>query len=231
MRMMANGLAQTAAVGAAGPRPTLVFDLGGVVFRWHPEGFLTRLLPARAPDRAAAKQLAADFFQGFGGDWAEFDRGRIEAVVLAERIALRLGLTATEALRVIDAVPDELQTIPETAGLLERLKAAGRRLVFLSNMPAPYARHLVAHRDVLTLFERGVFSHETGRIKPEPWLFAHAQQAFGAAAAELVLIDDLQANVQAARAAGWRALRFDSAGQCEAELVGLGLLPGDAAAC
>lgn len=217
------------------PASRIVFDLGGVVFRWQPEEFLTRLLPSRAPDRRAAKQLAADFFEGFGGDWAEFDRGRIEAAPLAERIARRLGIDAADALRVIDGIPREMQTIDETAALLVRLKTAGHRLFFLSNMPAPYAGHLTAHREVLSLFERGVFSHETGRIKPEPWLFAHAAGVFGAAAAvdvaELVLVDDLQANVDAARQAGWRAVRFQDAGQCDAELEDLGLLSRSSDAC
>ena len=36
---------------------TLVFDLGGVVFRWRPDEFLQRLLPDRAPDAAAARDL------------------------------------------------------------------------------------------------------------------------------------------------------------------------------
>lgn len=207
----------------------MVFDLGGVVFRWQPDEFLTRLLPSRAPDLAAGRRLSAAFFEGFGGDWAEFDRGRIEPDALAVRIATRTGLTPAEALSVIDAVPDELQTIEATAALLRRAKAGGQRLFFLSNMPAPYARRLVAQREVMALFECGVFSHETGRIKPEPWLFAHAQETFGVAGADLVFIDDLQANVEAARAAGWRALRFDSAGQCAAELAVIDVLPGDAA--
>ena len=211
--------------------PCLVFDLGGVVFRWQPDEFLTRLLPLQAPDRAAGKRLAAEFFQGFGGDWAEFDRGRIETGLLGARIAARLGLAPEDARRVIDAVPAELQTIPETAALLQRLKAAGQRLFFLSNMPEPYARHLLAHRDVMRCFERGVFSHETGRIKPEPWLFDHACGQFGVTCGDLLFVDDLQANVDAARRAGWRALTFENAGQCETELRDLGFLPGDAVAC
>jgi len=32
--------------------------------------------------------------------------------------------------------------LPDTEAWLRRLKAAGHRLVFLSNMPVPYARHL-----------------------------------------------------------------------------------------
>ena len=101
-----------AAERAARSKPgqaTLVFDLGGVVFRWRPDEFLPRLLPDRAPDAAAAHELSARFFEGFGGDWADFDRGRIEIAPLAERIAARTGLEINEARRVIDAIPDELQ--------------------------------------------------------------------------------------------------------------------------
>ncbi len=201
----------------------LVFDLGGVVLRWQPDEFLMRLLPERAPTRASGRQLAAAFFQGFGGDWGEFDRGRIEPGLLAERIAARIGLTVDEARHVIDAIPDELQPIPETAGLLRRLHASGRRLFFLSNMPVPYARHLEASHPVLELFERGVFSSRVGSIKPEPALFAHAVAAFGVDAAQLVLIDDIAANVEAARRAGWYGLLFENVQRCEADLLRLGL--------
>ena len=210
----------------AAPRShgAIVFDFGGVVFRWRPDEFLPRLLPQRAPDRVAAQALAALFFEGFGGDWADFDRGRIEPAPLAERIAARTGLAVEEARRVIDAIPDELQPVPETEELLGRLRAAGHRLFFLSNMPAPYARHLEATHAVFKLFERGVFSSRVGIIKPEPALFAHAADAFGCEPRALLLIDDNQANVDAAIAAGWAAFRFDDAAQCARELASMGFL-------
>ena len=202
----------------------LVFDFGGVVFRWRPDHFLPRLLPRQATDAAAAQALAAAFFEGFGGDWAEFDRGRIEAAPLAERIAVRTGLAVEEARRVIDAIPDELQPVPETEALLRRLHAAGHRLFFLSNMPAPYARHLEAAHAVFGLFERGLFSSRVGIIKPEPALFALAADAFGCESRALLLIDDNQRNVDAAIAAGWAAFRFDDAAQCARELASMGFL-------
>jgi putative hydrolase of the HAD superfamily len=208
----------------ANPARALVFDFGGVVFRWRPDEFLPRLLPERAPDRAAARALAAAFFESFGGDWAEFDRGRIEPAPLAGRIAARTGLTVEEARRVIDAIPDELQPVPETEALLGRLDTAGHRLFFLSNMPAPYARHLEAAHAVFGRFERGVFSSRVGIIKPEPALFAHAADAFGCDPRALLLIDDNQANVDAAIVAGWAAFRFDDAAQCTRELVSMGFL-------
>ena len=81
----------------------------------------------------------------------------------------------------------------------------GHRLVFLSNMPRPYAQHLEAEQPVLALFERGVFSSRLGAIKPEPALFAQAAEAFEREPSTLLLIDDNDANVKAAIDLGWSA--------------------------
>ena len=202
----------------------LVFDLGGVVYRWQPVEFLPRLLPARAPTQAASQALAAAFFQSFGGDWSEFDRGALDAGELALRTAARLGFDEAEARHVIEAIPAELQPIPETVALLERLRAGGHELHFLSNMPRPYAEVLETRDGVLGLFAGGVFSSRVGLIKPEPALFAHAAAAVGGDPAALLLLDDMDKNVAAARAAGWQAIRFDDAAQCADALAGHGLL-------
>ena len=56
----------------------IVFDFAGVLFHWQPHRLVLRDLPHHAKDEAAARLLAEAIFQGYGGDWAEFDRGRIE---------------------------------------------------------------------------------------------------------------------------------------------------------
>ncbi|MEO6743002.1 MAG: HAD family phosphatase [Caldimonas sp.] len=198
---------------------TLVFDLGGVVFRWRPDEFLPRLLPNHATDPAATRELITRFFEGFGGDWADFDRGRIEPAPLADRVAARTGIRLGEVRRVIDAIPDELQPLPDTEAWLRRLKVAGHRLVFLSNMPVPYARHLESTHSVLGLFERGVFSSRIGMVKPEPALFSHAATVFERVPSSLLLLDDNEANVNAAIGLGWAAIRFENAVQAERDLA------------
>ena len=202
----------------------IVFDFGGVVFRWQPHEFMARLLPAHAPDATSAHALVASFFQGFGGAWGEFDRGTLDAGTLAQRIAGRTGLRVDEAALVIASVPHELQPIPGTVALLHRLQARGHGLYFLSNMPAPYADHLEATHPFLRVFKAGVFSARVQLIKPEPAIYAHAQAAFGVDPAQTLFIDDLAHNAQAARAAGWQALQFETPEQCEAALVRQGLL-------
>jgi putative hydrolase of the HAD superfamily len=202
----------------------VVFDLGGVVYRWRPDEFLMRLVPARAPTLDASQALAAAFFQGFDGDWKEFDRGAIEPDPLARRIAARLGLELDEARAVIAAVPGELQPIEATVALAEGLKRAGRTLHFLSNMPRPYAQALTERDALFGLFDGGVFSAHIGLLKPDPAIFAHAADAFACAPRELLLVDDLERNVVAAREAGWQAIVFRDAAQCARELAALGLL-------
>ncbi len=202
----------------------IVFDFGGVLFRWQPHEFMARLLPERAPTPAAAHALVGEFFEGFGGDWGKFDRGTIESGPLAERIAQRTGLRLDEARLIIAAVPRELQPIADMVALLPRLQAQGHVLYYLSNMPAPYAEHLEAAHGFMGLFRGGVFSARVQLIKPEPAIFAHAQQVFGIQAADTLFIDDLAHNADAARRAGWHAVQFHDPAQCERELVARGLL-------
>jgi putative hydrolase of the HAD superfamily len=108
--------------------------------------------------------------------------------------------------------------MPATVALLRRLHAQGRRLHFLSNMPAPYAEHLEREHVFLRCFESGVISARVQQIKPEPGIFDTAARLFGAEPAQLVFIDDVADNVHAARRAGWNALHFVDAADCEAQL-------------
>ena len=202
----------------------VVFDFGGVLFQWQPHEFMARLLPHLAPDPEAARAVVLAFFQGFGGDWGEFDRGTIAREPLAAGIAQRTGLSRAEVETVLDAVPHELQPIEAMVALLKRLDARGHALYFLSNMPAPYADHLEATHDFIGLFRAGVFSARVKMIKPEAAIFAHATATFGIDAADTLFIDDVLHNAVAARAAGWQAIHFEDALQCEAELARRGLL-------
>jgi putative hydrolase of the HAD superfamily len=204
---------------------TVVWDFGGVLFRWRPAALLARVLPDRVPDEAAATHWQAAFFQAYGGDWGEFDRGAIDTPTLVTRIATRTGLRPAEVQAVVEAVPAELRPIEDSVAVLARLRQAGRRLCFLSNMPAPFADHLEREHGFMRWFDDGVFSSRVRLIKPDPAIFALAAERFGTPAGELLFIDDHAPNVEAARTAGWRAVRFTDAAACAVELLRLGALP------
>lgn len=202
----------------------IVFDLGAVVVRWRPAVLLSSVLPHRAPTPEAAEPLVQAVFQDYRGDWGEFDRGTVGVPELVERIASRTGLAPDEVLRIVEAVPAELAPLPGTVALIERLRAAGQRLYFLSNMPAPYADHLEAMHPFPRWFDGGVFSARVKLIKPDPAIFVHLADQHRLAPERTLFIDDSPRNVEAARALGWHAHHFVDPAALEADLTARGLL-------
>ena len=91
-------------------------------------------------------------------------------------------------------------------------------------MPADVFRARVERWEVLRRFDGAVVSGEEGVLKPEPAIFRLLTARFGLDPAETLFIDDVEANVDGARAAGFQAHRFVDAPTLEAELVALGLL-------
>jgi len=199
-----------------------VFDFGRVLFRWRPDALLAGVLPHRATDPEATRHWVEQVFQAYGGDWGDFDRGTVEPVELARRIATRTGLGEAEVAAVIEACPDELQPLPDSVAWLRRLHARGAPLHYLSNMPEPFAAHFERTHGFMQLFESGVFSSRVRLLKPDPAIFDHAAALFGREPRDLLFLDDHPANVAAARAAGWQAVHFLDAAQAEAEVLALG---------
>ena len=208
-------------------KQVVVFDLGGVVFNWQPTVLLQQVLPQHANDEASAHALGARIFQTFDvdGDWAQFDLGQIEPGALATRIARRTGLTAQDVHAVIEAIPPHMTVKADTVGLMRELRDQGHRLVYLSNMPATYADWIESDHDFFAWFEDGVFSARVRQMKPEPAIYQTAVHRLGLAGQAPIFIDDVQRNLDAAHAHGWRGVRFESAGQVRAQLVEAGLLP------
>jgi len=197
----------------------IVFDFGGVLFNWRPAELLRRHLPRQATDAASIRALVAGVFGGFGGDWAQFDRGVLDAPELVRRIATRTGLDARELANLVDGIPLSLTPKSDTVDLVMRLRAAGAPLHFLSNMPLQYAEHLDdTHPDLMAAFRSGLYSSRVGLVKPEAELYDLASRRFNASPDRLVLLDDMPANVDAAHANGWKALQFTDAHSCEQAL-------------
>lgn len=207
----------------AADAPVVVFDFGGVLFHWDPPALVAARWPALAPDREAARALAERFFGGFGGDWAEFDRGTLGRDAIVASVARRTGLDAAGVAAVVDAVPHALRLHAPTAAIVDDLLDAGRRVLYLSNMPAPYVPVLRTREPLIGRFEDGLFSSEEGLVKPEAAIFDRLAARAGCAPSRLVLVDDAAVNVAGARDARWEAVHYTGADDCRARLRALGL--------
>ena len=63
-----------------------------------------------------------------------------------------------------------------------------------------------------------VYSHEVGLAKPDPAIYELTRSRLGVVADEIAFLDDVEANVAAARAAGWHAVRHQETARSIAEL-------------
>lgn len=110
---------------------------------------------------------------------------------------------------------------------LESLRAAGVKTAILSNMPSDMVTHVRQNFPWLKHFDHQIFSADVRRIKPEPAIYEYSLKVLKVPASEVLFVDDRDANLEQARAAGMRVIRFQSVNQLRDDLgeFGLPVLP------
>ena len=82
-------------------------------------------------------------------------------------------------------------------------------LYLLSNTNDIHLNYFTAQYPVFASFSDAVYSHRVGCMKPERTIYEIAARQFGVEPGETVFIDDLPANIAAARAFGFHAIQYD----------------------
>ena len=206
----------------SGPRVrAVVFDLGGVLVDWNPRHLYRALFGPENGGEAAMEQFLATVCTQAWNE--EQDAGR----PFAEAVALLRGQHPEHA-ALIEAFDRDWErmlggAIEETVAILARLREAGVPLYALSNWSAekfPIARRRF---EFLAWFAGIVVSGEIGMKKPDPRIFQHLTDRFALTPQATLFIDDSAVNVEAARALGFEALRFETPARLASDLKALGL--------
>jgi phosphoglycolate phosphatase len=95
---------------------------------------------------------------------------------------------------------------PGVVEALGRWRAAGLRLVCLTNKPTRFARHLLDATSLLASFDQVYGGDAFERRKPDPLPLRKACEALGLPPAEVVMVGDSSNDAQAAHAAGLRVV-------------------------
>ncbi|MEU7861540.1 HAD family phosphatase [Nonomuraea sp. NPDC049141] len=166
--------------------------------------------------------------QAYGGDQESvvhaLERGELDGAAFERDLAARL--------RTVDGVS------PEAEGLLERMFAGFERVDAMYDMLHDVKRNgfktcllsnswsNVYPRDGWDeLFDAIVISGEVGMRKPEPRIFEHALGRVGLPGEACVFIDDIEANIVAARGLGMAGIHHRDADSTITELESLLQLP------
>lgn len=196
----------------------VVFDLGNVLVRWEPERALAgRLTPAEVG------RFLADV------DFPELnhrqDAGRPWADARAEVAATHPEHVATLDAYVRHFADSLAGPVPGSAEVVDELRAAGVRVLGLTNWSAETFHHAEPAAPVIGRLEAVVVSGREGVAKPDPRIFRLLAARHGLDPARTVFTDDAPRNVEAAAAEGFQAVLFTDAAALRAELVRRGALP------
>lgn len=190
-------------------RPEFVFlDLGNVIVSFDRDRAMRQMADVCGTDPATVHAAAME-----SGLHESLERGRIDWGGFHDEFSRRTG-TASDPAALAHAASDmfalKVDMLPVVAGL----ERAGCRIGILSNTCDAHWAHLLSKRHAILPgnFEATVLSHEVGLMKPEPAIYELAARLAGVPPERIFFCDDIAAHVEAARAAGWDAELFTTAG-------------------
>ena len=197
----------------------IIFDFGGVVVQFNPKDFLM--------DHFMNKRAEEIVYElTFGSqEWQDLDRGiitREEGNAAMLENAARVN-RVFEVQTVIDEWPAILRTKESTVHTMQKLKAAGYRLYYLTNIPADIMDEL-RQREWFSLFDGGVASCDVHLCKPEPAIYTTLMQTCNLAYDESIFIVDNKVNAQAAYNLGITGILYKNPKSFERALHACGIV-------
>lgn len=177
-----------------------IFDIGNVLVTFDFSRAMHALsaLGADLSDRDALEQLAARYEKG------EVARDEFLAQL---RIILRHEADNAAVARAWQEIFEPNRPMWDLVDALH----GSYPLYLLSNTNCLHHDYLLREYAVFEKFADGVFSYRAKLAKPEREIFEMAIRQFGIDPQSTIYLDDLTANVEAARGAGLRAFRYDPA--------------------
>jgi len=199
----------------ATPPTTLLFDLSEVL-----------IAGLRGVEKVLAPRLELpedEILRKLGGEaLRRLCRGETTEGVYLRDVAVELGGAPEPAELREFARTNFHYEIPGMPDLVRRLEGAVD-LVLVSDHAREWIAYVEDVHPFLDLFERRVYSFETGLLKHEPGAFDEILRRIGRTADACLFIDDNPRNVAAAEAAGLRAVCFEEREALEVRLRELGV--------
>ena len=192
----------------------IIFDLGGVIID------LARVRAIDALDRLGIKDASAllgEYAQK--GPFLMLETGEISTSEIFD-ILLPQCNPGTTCSDIRDAFEEFLVEIPiERLRILDKLKDKGYSLYVLSNTNPVMYNHWIDNnfrndgKSINDYFDGIVVSYQEKTCKPDPEIFKRVTTRYDLKPEETLMLDDSQANVEAAKSIGLQAIRIKPEGK------------------
>ena len=180
----------------------VLFDIGSVIVGVDFIPSLKRLIPKEFTD--AEKRLHKVLERK-----DEFEAGRITAEDYFPWAAESLGHSGSMD-EFMHAWVDVFTPNNRMWKCIEELSSLDHRLILFSNINDPHKTHLLKNYPIFQHFTGGVFSYQTGHIKPEAEIYQLAINQYQLNPGQTLYIDDLQANIDAGKRAGFYCHQYSA---------------------
>lgn len=183
-----------------------IFDYGGVLVHHQTDEDQARM----AELAGVPKDLFSELY------WShrqEYDKDELSYADYWLSLANRAGVTFKPE------TVDQLVELDTTSWMhfdsamwewIGQLRAAGKRVAVLSNMPRELGEALKSRTNRFSNFDHVTLSYEVRSAKPEPAIYEHCIEGIGIEPAQTIFLDDKIANVQAAELLGLHGMHFTS---------------------
>lgn len=196
----------------------VVFDVGRVIVQWDLRALYSKLIDDLAELDWFVTHVVSEAWH------FEHDAGRDLAEMVAERkreFPGHAALIDAYATRFAETIPGP---VPGTHALVRQLAENGVELCAITNFAASFWADYRASEPLFNLFRDIVVSGVEKIVKPDPAIFQLAVRRFGHDPADMLFIDDSEANIAAARELGWQVHHFRDAVALERDLRRQGLI-------
>jgi putative hydrolase of the HAD superfamily len=191
----------------------VIFDYGNVLCPMPPHSAFENL--ARI-----AGIPSAPFIKTLWQHRLDYDRGTLDSMAYWKRVGGENGKTFSD-LQITNLMKADfdlwVHPSPIMLGWARNLHSAGIKTSILSNMPSDFSTYLRSHAAWLNDFDIKVFSGEIGVVKPDAKIYLTCLDGLTVRPEEALFIDDIEVNVEAARALGINSTKFESIAQLAQE--------------
>ena len=188
--------------GSAVRLKNVVFDMGGVLFRWDPLAMARRVCDSEDDAQLLSQAV-------FGSqEWVWQDAGAVDEKTVAWTSKMRVPHRLHKSVdKLVFHWHDHRVHIVGMEELIRDLKAAGFGIYLLSNAGESFARY-EAQLPARACFDGTVVSCYEHLVKPDERIYRILLERFGLEAGECLFVDDTLRNVYGARRVGMRAYHF-----------------------
>lgn len=173
----------------------IIFDMGGVLIDYNPEKTLYGLF-----EKETADILLKEIFRN--PLWSDKDRGIITPAEIMQKVKKRIPETVFEKVsEMVDNFYPYMPPFERMCGFVETLKSKGYGIYLLSNA-SPDFHERRSGIPALSFFDGVIISADHKLLKPEKEIYEKLYETFSLKPEECFFIDDVQANIDGAKATG-----------------------------